>query len=61
MGTIVVSPEDTREDLSITLGLVNADAKQHSRRGYAGTQTLEYERLHRISNELLVDWQAAKA
>lgn len=61
MGTIVVTDEDTRDDLSITLGLVNADAKQCSRRGFVGTQTLEYERLHRILDELLDDYERAKA
>lgn len=58
---ILVEPDTTRGDLSITLGLVNADAKQCSRRGYVGTQTLEYERLHRILDELLVDWEAARS
>lgn len=61
MGSIVVTDDTTRVDLAITIALVNADAKRCSRRGYVGTQSPEYAEWHRLLDQLVTDYLAAKA
>lgn len=52
---VLVTDDTTREDLLITLGLLNDNAKRIHRRGYVGTASEDYNLAHRRINAVLCD------
>ena len=56
---VVVTDESTREDIAEAIGWTNGTAKNIRRKGFTGTASAEYARIHGIIDNLLTDWQNA--
>lgn len=52
---VTITDDTTREDLLITLGLLNDNAKRIHRRGYSGTSSEDYKLAHGRINAVLGD------
>jgi hypothetical protein len=62
MTTVIrVTDQTTRADLEITIGLLNAAAKELSRRGKIGTLTEEYATIHGRISAVLLTWETTPA
>lgn len=57
MTVLRVTDQTTRAQLEVTIGLLNAAAKELSRRGKVGTLTEEYATAHGRIDAVLLTWQ----
>lgn len=55
---VTVTEDTTLEAIAETIGLLNAEVKAMSRRGYIGTRTAEYAQWHARLNDVLDDYEA---
>lgn len=53
------TPDSTRDELATSLRHLNEQAKDLSRRGYAGYASERYATLHANINVLVTSWQLA--
>ena len=56
---VKITDDTTREELAVTLGLLNDNAKRIGRRGYAGVSSAAYACEHKRINLLLEAWEDA--
>ena len=56
-----ITDDTTRADLADTLAILNAEAKDMSRRGKVGTLSADYARQHERINAVLEDYGRAPA
>ena len=58
---IVIRDQTPRADIAEAIGWSNGTAKSIRRKGYIGTTSAEYARIHTLIDSLLTDWQNAPA
>ena len=58
---VVVTDSTPRADIAEAIGWSNGTAKSIRRKGYLGTASAEYARIHARIDALLTDWQNAPA
>lgn len=56
---VIVTDDSTKADIAEAIGWTNGTAKHIRRKGFTGTASAEYTRIHGLIDSLLTDWQNA--